>query len=226
MSIAAIGRLFGRSPFAPLQAHMEKVAHCVQKLTEIFEAFEGSDHTKVQSLAKEISKLEHGADLTKNDIRNHLPKSLFMPIARESLLEILAIQDSIADQAEDIAVLLTLRNLTMIDSLREPFHTFLNKNLEAFEAAHQVLQELHDLLESSFGGSEAEKVKKMIHEVAKKEHQVDLLQRDLLKIIFSMDDLPAPVLHLWLLILEAVADLSNLSEKLANRIHMTLETKS
>ncbi len=226
MSISAIGRLFGRSPFTPLQAHMEKVFQCVERLSEIFDALKAGDHKKVAVIAKEISKLEHAADLLKNDIRNHLPKSLFMPIDRGNLLGILAVQDSIADKAEDIAILLTLRPLEILPDLHDEFLIFLKKNVQTVESVHKVVLELHDLLESSFGGVEAEKVKGMIDEVAKQEHQVDVLQRSLLKALFSRDDLPAPVFHLWLRIFGEVAELSNASENLANHIRMTLETKS
>ena len=31
-----IARLFGKSPFSPLQTHMKKVSACIKKLSEIF----------------------------------------------------------------------------------------------------------------------------------------------------------------------------------------------
>ena len=66
---------------------------------------------KIEKLVADLSRMEHEADLTKNDIRNHFPKSLFLPIDRAHFLEILSVQDSIADKAEDIGILLTLRPL-------------------------------------------------------------------------------------------------------------------
>ena len=103
-----IAKFFGKSPFSPLQSHMRKVANCIKKLTQIFECLDKKDHEQVEELVKNLSKLEHEADLTKNDIRNHLPKSLFLPIDRTLLLEILSIQDSIADKAEEIGNFLVL----------------------------------------------------------------------------------------------------------------------
>ena len=225
MSILAISRLFGRSPFAPLQAHMEKVGHCVEQLETIFSALTKGDQKELEEIAVTISKLEHAADLTKNDIRNHLPKSLFLPVDRGSLLEILSLQDNLADQAEDIAVLLTFRSLKMLPDLEQPFAIFLKANLETFQLVRLVVKELHDLLESSFGGSEAEKVRDMVSQVAVKEHEVDLLQRELLKKLYSHDELPAPIMILWLRIFEGVAQISNIAEKLGNRIRMTLDLK-
>lgn len=222
----ALMSLFGRSPFAPLQSHMEKVAACVHCLPALFDALQKKEYDKVEEINKKISTLEHNADLTKNDIRNHLPKSLFMPIERRELLEILKLQDSIADSAEDTAVLTTLKQLEMPETLKNDFQDFLKLNLEAFDQAEGVIKEMHDLLESSFGGVEADKVREMVDQVAKKEHEVDLIQRKLLKtLIQAENEMSYTTFHLWMRIFETLASISNLSEKLANRIRMTLEHK-
>lgn len=218
--------LFGRSPFAPLQSHMEKVEQCVKEVKGLFDALEKKDYALVEQIGEIISKYEHQADLVKNDIRNHLPASLYLPIDRSSLLEILAIQDNIADKAEDIGVLLSLKPIEILDRFRQDFRDFLNKNIESFETARRVIQEMHELLESSFGGAEAEKVRKMVEAVAFKEHEADLIQRKLLKSLLSAEDeMSYSTFFLWQKIFEAIGAISNLSEKLANRIRMTLDLK-
>ncbi len=221
-----LARLFGRSPFSPLQTHMTKVAACVHEIIPLFEALEKKDYLLVETLAEKISRLEHEADLTKNDIRNNLPTGLFLPIARENLLEILSLQDDIADLAEDIAMLLTLRDIQIEPVFAEAFREFLQKNLETFQEAHKIIQELGELLENSFGGSEAEKVKKMVDKVAYKEHESDLLQRKLLRKLFrECDTMPFPLFYIWLKVTQEIAGLSDVSESLANRVRMTLEVK-
>ena len=221
-----IAKLFGRSPFVPLQTHMEKVAACVEKVREIFDACKAEDRKTVDKLAAQISKLEHKADVVKNDIRNHLPKGIFMPVDRAHVLEILSTQDDIADKAENIAVLLTLKPLPMIEAFKDDFKAFLNKNIECFEGAKQVIQQLDELLESGFGGAEAQKVTQMVDRVALLEHEADVIQRQLLKELYAHEqELTHGSFHLWMLVFREVAQLSNLSEKLANRVRMTLELK-
>lgn len=218
--------LFGRSPFAPLQSHMERVAQCVYKTIELFDAIQAEDAQKIEKIANEISYLEHEADLTKNDIRNHLPRTLYLAIDRGNLLEILAIQDSIADSAEDIAALSTLKPLKMPDYLKNDFKQFLIKNIECFNGARNIIKELHDLLESSFGGIEAEKVRVMVDEVSFKEHEADVLQHKLLKDLYKVEDeMSYGTFYLWQKIFSATASISNLSEKLANRVRMNLDLK-
>jgi uncharacterized protein len=183
-----LARLFGRSPFAPLQTHMNKVARCMEKMEPLFDAFKKNDFAAVEKVTQEISALEHEADLTKNDIRNHLPKGLFFSVDRGSLLEMLSIQDSLADKAEKIAVTLTLRKMEMPEVLVSSFKLFLDKNLESYTHVRRIIQELDELLESSFGGIEAEKVCSMVEDVAFKEHEADLLQRKLLKILLKRSE--------------------------------------
>lgn len=222
----SILNLFGRSPFASLKSHMHQVAACVHMLNALFDALEAKDYSKLELVSNNICVQEHAADLTKNDIRNHLPKSLFLPIDRGHLLEILALQDEIADAAEDIAVLVTLKPMEIVESLREDLRPFLSKNLEAFDGALHIINEMHELLESSFGGIEAEKVRSMVEDVALKEHEIDVFQRKLLKKLFQAEDvMPYTTFLLWQKIFAAIASISNYSEKLAYRVRMTLELK-
>jgi len=217
-------KLFGRSPFAPLQSHMDQVADCVQGLRELFDAVMQQDFEKLETISKKLSKMEHAADLIKNSIRNHLPKSMFLSIDRHALLEILTLQDGIADTVEDIGIITTLKKMEFPKVFQEDFTPFLEKNIETFERVRSIIQEIDTLVESSFGGIEAEKVRNMVDEVAYLEHQADVIQRRLIKTLFS-DDLRIPYtdFHLWQRLFEKVSAIGNISEKLAFRVRMTLE---
>jgi len=219
-----LAKLFAKSPFAPLQKHMQDVNECVKKVKEIFEALEENDSKSVSRISGEISKLEAIADTTKNELRNHLPGGLFMPVSKAALLEILSLQDDIADDCEDIGILLTLKNLTLKDIFKDDFKSFLNKNFETYELIKEIIDEFDNLLETSFTGREAEKVRSMVSNVALKEHETDLTQRKLLKNIFSNEDqFTHAEFQLWLLILREIRTLSNTSEKLAHRIRNLLD---
>ena len=221
-----IARLFGKSPFAPLQSHMKKVSICIERLSDIFNALAKMDMDKIEKLATDLSRMEHEADLTKNDIRNHLPKSLFLPIDHGQFLEILSIQDSIADKAEDVGILLTLRPLEDFRDFYADLIAFFRKCEIVFLDAKQIIEEIDELLESSFGGLEAEKVKSMVEQTAYKEEEADKMQKLLMKQLFTYGDkLSVPVFHLWMRLIEEVGEIAHLSERLANRIRMILELK-
>jgi predicted phosphate transport protein (TIGR00153 family) len=114
----------------------------------------------------------------------------------------------------------------MFPPFKEDFDKFLLKNLETFKGAQAIMHELHQLLESSFGGNEAEKVRAMVDEVAYHEHEADLIQHSLLKKLYNIDkEMNFSTFLLWQKIFQAIGDISNLSEKLANRVRMTLDLK-
>ncbi|MBN2479662.1 MAG: TIGR00153 family protein [Parachlamydiales bacterium] len=219
-----IAKLFGKSPFAPLQTHMEKVSECVHLLDDLFDALKDKHYEKISEIQKKISKKEHDADLTKNDIRNHLPKSLFMPIDRFSFLDILHLQDAFADKAEDIAIIVSLKEIDYNEL--EGLDEFIKKTLETFDLAFLVIKEFDNLIESSFGGIEARKVKEMTEHLAYMEHEIDIMSHKLLKNLYSITDkMPYSSFHLWNLILKEIGEISNIAENLGNRIRMILELK-
>ena len=223
--MSVIENLFSKSPFTPLQAHMEKVAQCVEKVDELYTAFSNGDQEKIAAVAAEISELEHSADITKNEIRNNLPRGLFMAVNRADLLQILSLQDSIADKAEDIGVLMTIKKLDPIDSLSDDFRNFVDKNTAAVQSVHKIISELEQLLRTTFGGKEAVTVRQMVHDVALLEHDADVIQLKILKTLYNMEnELTYTSFSLWMNIVQATAGLANLSEKLAYKILMLLET--
>ncbi|MCB1071606.1 MAG: TIGR00153 family protein [Chlamydiales bacterium] len=224
--LTTIARIFGKSPFNPLQSHMKKVSSCMKKLTEIFGNLKNTSPEELECLVKELSNLEHEADLTKNDIRNHLPRSLFLPIDRSQFLDILSIQDSISDKAEDIGHLLTLYPVSELGDLCDHLDQLFKKNMEAFWDARSIIKELHELLESSFGGIEAEKVKTIVEKTSKVEYEADKMKHELMKEFFkTAENVKTPVFYLYVRLVEEINRISHISEKLANRIRMILELK-
>ena len=226
MPVNTMTRLFGRSPFVPLQLHLDKVTDCVEAATKLLEQISDGAQVDIEKTARAISLLEHKADLVKNDIRNNLPRGLFMAIDRGQLLEMLSLQDSIADKAEDIGVLMSIRAAKMIETLVVPFKEYVQGNKDTFTKAKDVMRELDVLIESGFGGAEATKVDQMIDAVAHAEHECDIMQRKLMKqVLDHEDDMSVGDFFVWQRLLHEIAGLSNYSEKLANRVRMLLTLK-
>ena len=221
-----IGKLFGWSPFRLLQQHMAQVGKCLVKMCESLEAIERGSSDELDSLAEDVSKLEHEADKIKDEIRRNLSRRMFLPVDRTRILEILAIQDSLADRAEDVCVLLTLKPLKIPPRAADSFREFRDLNIKAVNLVAAIVNELDELVESAFGGSEADKVRARVHDVAYAEHQVDVIQRTLLKQLLADDrELSPGDLYLLMQLIHELGSLSNASENLANRILATLELK-
>ena len=222
----ALGKLFGWSPFRLLQQHMGQVATCVAKMCEALDAFERESWAEVDSAAEEISRMEHEADKIKDEIRGNLTRRLFLPIDRGRVLEILALQDSLADRAEDVAVLLTIKRLKILPSIADQFREFRDVNIKAVTLVAKIIDQFDELVETGFGGAAADKIRVMVHDVAYAEHEVDLIQRKLLRDLFALEtDLSSGDLYLWMQLIRQLASLSNGSENLANRTLAILESK-
>ena len=123
-----ISSMFAKSPFKPLQDHMDKVIESIAPLKEFFEALQDQNYAKVEEIQQQISVAEEAADTIKNEVRNHLPRNIFMPINRRDLLEMLDMQDSIADVAQDIVILLNIRRMNLTKELGQDVINFVKKS--------------------------------------------------------------------------------------------------
>jgi predicted phosphate transport protein (TIGR00153 family) len=224
--VSTIARLFGRSPFNLLQRHMDQVGKCVQKMSEALDAFEAGNHDALGQLSEEVSGLEHEADQIRDDIRNHLVRQLFMPVNRGQVLRILSQQDSLADIAEDVCVLLTMKDISVPEELKEVFGRFRAHSVNAVNLAGSIIDELDELAESGFGGAEAEKIRSLARDVAFAEHQVDVDAHELVRGIYARDDqMSVGEFHLWMRFTQTFSGLSNTAENLADSITMILDMK-
>jgi predicted phosphate transport protein (TIGR00153 family) len=90
-----ISRIFGKSPVGPIQEHMNTCYLCAKELNKFFASVVAQDWESAEQSRARIVELENEADDLKKQIRSQLPKSLFMPVPREDLLELLLVQDKI-----------------------------------------------------------------------------------------------------------------------------------
>lgn len=215
--------LFAKSPFGPLQDHMAKVMDCVRLIPDLFRAIERDDDEQVRIITERVQKAEFEADEIKNQIRSDLPSTIFTPVDRTDLLDILRFQDRISDVAEDVAVLYRLKKLPFTQSLREPFWKFLERVMETAEQYARINGELDELMHASFGGAEAGKVTEMITVLSVMEHETDLLQHALLRKLLTLEEeIGALNIVLWMRIFQCVGDIANGAEKVGNRLRLFL----
>ncbi len=219
-----IFELFRRSPFEPLEEMMAKVRECARGIEPLFEALLAEDKNEIMRLKKEISHLEFEADKIKDSIRSSLPRSIFLSVAREDILHILANEDSVADASEDVAVLMSLKDeIKVIDELKEPVRELVRQVLAVVDMAYDVINELPVLSDTSFGGPEAQKVITMIDKVCDMEHHSDDTQKALARIILNNEDRFSPGdLWVWLNIIRKTGDIANYAEKVCNQVRLLL----
>jgi hypothetical protein len=214
-----IGALFGRSPIGPVQTHMVKAQSCICLLGDFLEASFSKDWQKAAEIQQAIRSIENEADAIKRDIRNHLPRSLWLPVARNDLLELLRDQDRLANRAKDIAGLMLGRKMEipaeLIDAVREDYQTNLSTSAQALKA----IQELDELLEAGFRGKEANLVEELVIELDELEHQSDMSQVKLRSMLFQLEASLPPVNVMFLYkIIDMLGGISDISQKVGSRL--------
>ena len=218
-----ISSMFAKSPFKPMRDHMDKVIESIAPLKEFFEALHEKNFSKVEELQQQISEAEEEADKIKNEVRNHLPRSIFMPINRRDLLEMLDMQDTIADVAQDIVNLLNLRRMSLPEELCKEVVQFVEKAQSVCYMAQELSQEFEDVLESGFGRHEIKKLMEMIDRVSIAETEADDLEDALVHKMFEVEDKMKPVdVFFWYEVFEWIGDLADYSKKTGSRLRLMI----
>ena len=221
---STLASLFGGyAPFKSLQEHMRVVQKCAAEIVPLIEALIAEDQRQVEVIAARIVKLEAEADKVKNTIRSSLPRSLFMPVDRRDFLEVLDLQDSIADTAQDVAEMLLLRPTTVPEPMARPLLSLTKRCVEVCNLCAELIGLFDELVAVGFSGRMAGKVEALAESLNRVEDDTDELGIQLTRILFSLEDQLSPVsVMLWYRQIEWIGDLADFSEKVANRLRLVL----
>ena len=185
--MSLISELFGKSPFGPLVEHSKKVHECVELVKPLMEALINEDYDEIHKLQDKVSKLEYEADRVKHDIRKHLTRRYFLPVDKGELERFLSRQDNIADNVEDFAVILMIRNTKLHDSLKEPFLKYVEQIFQVTGTLLNAAVEFQNLAEVSFSGAEARAVLSLIEGLGEEEWKADRMARSLSQQIYKLE---------------------------------------
>lgn len=215
--------MFGRSPIRPLQQHMDKAYLCVAELLPFCNAVLAKDWDTAGQIQQRIVALERTADDLKKDLRLHLPTGLFLPVPRTDILTLLTHQDRLANKAEDIAGLIIGRRLYIPENLATHYQLFLTRGVEAADQARKAINELNELLESGFRGSEVKLIENMIVKLDEIEQDTDQQQVIIRKKLFDVEqDLPpVEVMFLYKLI-EWTGELADRAQTVGGQLQLLL----
>lgn len=221
--MARIFNMFGPSPIKPIEQHMHKTYLCAKQLYPFFEAVLKQDWDQAETIKEKIKFMEKEADIIKRDLRLHLPTGLFLPVARTDLLELLSAQDRIANTAENIANLILSRKLIIPESMASLFMPFLTRSLDAAKQACKAINELDDLLESGFRGSEVTIVEDMIVTLDEIEHDCDDKLAEIRHHIFELENtLPTIEIIFLYKLVQWIGDLADHAQTVGGRLQILI----
>lgn len=202
---------------------MDTCYRCAKELVAFFTHVVGNDWESATKSRERIVELENEADTLKSQIRSQLPKSLLMPVPREDLLELLQVQDKIANRSRDVSGIVLGRKAQIPGAVQEQFVQFVSRNVDAAKQARRSIRELDELYETGFRGAEAALVEKLVDVLDQIENDTDALQVQLRQELFKIEKELPPIDMMFLYrIIELTGEIGDMAERIGRRLELLL----
>lgn len=216
-------KIFGDSPVSPIQEHGEVCFNAARELNALFKAAADNDQAGVRAAREKIVDLENSADDLKRQIRSQLSNNIFMPVSREDLLDLVLLQDKIANRSRDISGLVVGRKMQIPAEIQSAMLAYVARNVDAARKARKTIRELDELYEAGFKGKEASLVESLVDELDQIENDTDQMQinirGDMMRIEKSLDPIEAMFLYR---VIEMVGDIADRAEVVGRRLEVLL----
>ncbi len=212
------------SPFDGMKEHSKIIKKAINEFKKGVHYYSEGKFEKSEECFGKVTELEHEADQIKVHIRENLPRFIFMPITRDDFLTLLKEADAILDYAEDVSVLLPMREEKIPEIVREDFKEFSIKIFESVEQFEEMMNIFSELLESSFSKKSKEKARKLQQELSEREYEADKIEKRISKLLFNYDQEPLTAVHL-LKVVDRMDSIADHAENVGDMIDSILESK-
>ena len=210
--------VIGNSPLSTLERHVRVCADCVNLLTEYFEAAQAGKWKRASDLRDKIAKLESVADDLKLEVRSNLPRGLWMSVSRADLLELVRMQDKMANDTKDVAGLSLGRELAFPAKLEKSLFKYLGAITDCANQAVEVIVALRELSRSAFGSRQVDAIAKMVTMVEKVERKSDDQQQALRAKLRKYETELSPIDAVFLYqLLSQIGEIADSAEKVSHR---------
>ena len=218
-----ITSLFGKSPISPLQKHMKQVHSCIKEFGVFAQASKSKDWERAQLAQLSISKKENKADQLKKKLRMNLPSTFMMPFSRRDLLDVLLIQDSIANITKDLAGLMMSRKMVFPKEFADDFIKLSEICIKTSGAALVAINELDELLETAFSKRQRKIVDTMIIKINELEHETDVAQDAIRNKLFLLESSLPPIdVMFYYRAIEWLGETADAAQKVGSRFEVML----
>lgn len=214
-----------RSPMLALREHMAVVLQAVEALGEFVALAQDGAWDRALQAQQRVADRESDADHLKHQLRGDMPKSLWMPVARSDLLDLLSAQDKIANRAKDIAGLMLGRQLAFPRTLTDSINDYLALSVEATAGALAAVEATQVLYQSGFGERQAAEVEQLIVAVERLERASDRKQVELRAQLFQVEKELPPVDVMFLYqVLDWIGSVADRAEKVTHRLLLVIKS--
>ena len=153
----------------------------------------------------------------------NLPSTFMMPFSRRDLLDVLLIQDSIANITKDLAGLMMTRRMVFPKEFAEDFINLTGLCIKTSAAALVAINELDELLETAFSSRERKIVDQMIKKINELEHDTDIAQSEIREKLFALESSLPPIdVMFYYRAIEWLGETADAAQKVGSRFEVML----
>ena len=182
-----------------IEKHADKVQECVITSLNTLQAYFDGDIATAKTLARQVDNLESQADLIRHQVRDRLYGGAYMPLLREDVYKLVESLDMVANAAERCCDAFLNQRPVIPVLLKEDF-------IKIVTVSTSVIDPLREALLCYLKGlCPVEVSRHHAKDVGLVESEVDSLDWDLTKKIFSSDLSYSHKLHLKICIRLVVA---------------------
>ncbi len=211
------GLLSERNPMTGLLEHYAQIGKGMAFLRESMECYiTGGTCREFNSLQEDVNAVEEKADKIKRNIRNHMPRGLFMPVDKTLFFNYTRSQDNILDAGQEALNWLAMRRVEVPVEFHRSF-------LEYMEDVGRTLDMLGPALEATInlvlgGGSLDREATKNTYRAIRDNHRKVFRSRQKLTSDIYNSDMDFKDIYQLLHFVECLNDMSHNAENCADML--------
>ena len=214
----AISEVISNSPLALLERHVGVCVDCVERLPQYFAEAQANRWGRASDVREEICRFEGLADELKQDVRGNLPRGLWMSVSRADLLELVRVQDKMANGVKEVSGISLGRQLAFPAAMTSEVADFIDVVVQVSRVVVKIIGATRELSRSAFGTRQTNVILDFVSQVEADERRSDEMQAALRARLKEHEAELSAVDAIFLYqLLSAIGDIANNAEKVAHR---------
>ena len=214
----AISEVISNSPLALLERHVGVCVDCVERLPLYFAEAQANRWGRASDVREEICRFEGLADELKQDVRSNLPRGLWMSVSRADLLELVRVQDKMANGVKEVSGISLGRQLAFPAAMTSEVADFIDVVVQVSRVVVKIIGATRELSRSAFGTRQTNVILDFVSQVEADERRSDEMQAALRARLKEHEAELSAVDAIFLYqLLSAIGDIANNAEKVAHR---------
>jgi len=214
----AISEVISNSPLALLERHVGVCVDCVERLPLYFAEAQANRWGRASDVREEICRFEGLADELKQDVRGNLPRGLWMSVSRADLLELVRVQDKMANGVKEVSGISLGRQLAFPAAMTSEVADFIDVVVQVSRVVVKIIGATRELSRSAFGTRQTNVILDFVSQVEADERRSDEMQAALRARLKEHEAELSAVDAIFLYqLLSAIGDIADNAEKVAHR---------